>query len=243
MDSEKTAMTVHGLPRYVLGVLVFGWCATRLVAVAGDEPSAQKSADERFEKLLTSAMKEPKKADWTVLRHAFSETSHYIPYNDQWREELLQVRREIARGELRAAEAALVKLLERERFMRLDAQTLAVMVYDRTGQKGKSQHHREFMAGLAGAVFVPGHGVSVEKPIEVLFIDEEYIVLGGLGARLKSQSLVGHNGHHLDVLTVEAKGNQPERKLYFNIDMPFGALEKNLQRDLDRAKKPARKSA
>jgi hypothetical protein len=39
--------------------------------------AAQESADERFEKLLAAALKEPEKANWKEVRQAFSRTSTY----------------------------------------------------------------------------------------------------------------------------------------------------------------------
>ena len=87
---------------------------------------------------MTSALKEPEKTDWTALRHAFAETAHYKPYNFKWKEELAKVGKDIERGELMVAELALVKLLDRERFIRLDAQALAVALYDKMGRKDET---------------------------------------------------------------------------------------------------------
>jgi hypothetical protein len=229
-------MAVYVLPPYVLGVLLLGWQATAPAGKAADPP--RKSPEERFEMLLASAAKDPKKADWKALRHAFAETSHYQPYHAQWRDELGKVGKDIAGGNMQAAEATLTKLLERERFMRLDAQAMAVALYEKTGQKDKALRHRAFLEGLASTVFIPGHGMSFEKPIEVLFIEEEYLLLRGLKVKIKKQALNEHGGHHFDVFTVEAEGDLPERQFYFNIDMPYQALQKSLKGVFDGTKHP-----
>jgi hypothetical protein len=41
------------------------------------------------------------------------------------------------------------------------------------------------------------------------------------------------------VLTTQAKGDQPERKFYFNIDLPQQALQKSVEKLFDSAKEPA----
>ena len=238
-------MIVQLLSPYLLVVMMLLWQAAPPLAKAkpqapGD-PSTQKTPEERFESLLAAAMKEPKKADWNALRHAFSQTDAYQPYNVQWREESAKVAKDIHGGNLKAAETALVKLLERERFMRLDAIAMAVALYEKMGEKDKARKHRELLQGLAETVFVRERGMSFEKPIEVLFIDEEYLVVRSLGLQHKGQSLREKDGHHFDVLTLESGEGQPDREIYFNIDMPFNALGRSLGGAIDRTKNPGAK--
>jgi hypothetical protein len=203
---------------------------------AGKQP-AKESPDQVFETLLANAKKAPAKVDWKALRVAFAATSHYDPYNIEWRQDLSKARKDVERGELKAAEAKLGKLLDRERFMRLDGHAVAIALYDKMGDSGKAEKHRAFLEGLSSAVFAPGAGMSFEKPIEVLFIEEEYLVMGSLGLRVKKQALTEHNGHRFDVLTAAGKGDQPERDFYFNIDLPQRALHQSLEKAFDAVKK------
>jgi hypothetical protein len=238
-------MIAHALSPYILGVLVLGWQAAPPDATTKTKPerqpagvlSAQKSFDERFEALLAAATQEPAKTDWNALRHAFAQTHHYHPYNVEWKNEIDKVRKDLADDNLKAAEPALAKLLERERFMRLDALALAVALYQKTGEKDKARKHQDLLKGLADTLFVPERGMSFEKPFVVLFIDEEYIVLRTLRLRHRQQSLREKDGHHFDVFTIPAQGDLPGREVYFNIDMPFHALGKSLQKAFDPAKK------
>lgn len=125
--------------------------------------------------------------------------------------------------------------------MRLDALAMAVALYEKMGEKDKARKHRELLQGLAETVFVRERGMSFEKPIEVLFIDEEYLVVRSLGLQHKGQSLREKDGHHFDVLTLESGEGQPDREIYFNIDMPFNALGRSLGGAIDRTKKPGAK--
>jgi hypothetical protein len=214
------------LPRRALGssLLVLGLLAS---ASAGGQPD-DKQADRRFDSLLAAAKKAPEKADWKALRHAFAETSRYQPYNIEWREELSKVTENLEGGDLKKAEAALTKLLDREGYMRIDAHGLAIALYDKSGEKAKADLRRKFMDGIAGTLFVPGTGTSFEKPIEVLFIEEEYFFLGVLELKAQRQGLMMHDGHRFDVYKTEPKDGGEPKEFYFNVDLPQKALGRML---------------
>jgi hypothetical protein len=152
-----------------------------------------------------------------------------------------KVGKDIHEGNFKVAEAELVKLLERERFMRIDGHAMALALYEKMGESEKARTHRDFLEGLSAAVFVPGHGMSIEKPIEVLFMDEEYALIGAMGLKMKQQALMERDGHRFDVLTTAANRGEPERQFYFNIDMPWSSLQSNLTKAFDRSKEPAGK--
>jgi len=234
-------MTTYRLGIPVIGFLITAWSATAPAATAGDDAAARKSSDQHFEALLAAAQKNPAETDWKALRHAFAKTSGYEPYSITWRQELAKVGKDVRDGNLKAAEAALVKLLERERFMRLDGQAMAVALYEKMEETDKARKHRAFLEGLSSTVFVAGHGTSFEKPIEVLFIEEEYSLLSSMGLTMKQQALSERDGHRFDVITTHAKGGDPEREFYFNIDMPWNALEASLGKVFERSKEPGGK--
>jgi len=159
---------------FVAACLVsIGWNVKALAQPPASNVAAQKSPDQKFDELLTQAQKDPTKTDWKALRKAFAATNHYRPYNTEWPKELATVRKELDRGEAKSAEVMLVKLLEREGFMRLDGHMVAIAMYEKLGDSAKARMHRAFLEGISSAVFVPGAGRSFEKPIEVLFVDEE----------------------------------------------------------------------
>jgi len=49
-----------------------------IVAQAADP--IEEKADKRFDELLAKAKADPSRTNWKALRHAFSETSYYRPY-------------------------------------------------------------------------------------------------------------------------------------------------------------------
>ncbi|MDR3618527.1 MAG: DUF4919 domain-containing protein [Paludisphaera borealis] len=219
------------IPRHrlvsVAHVLLLGGLTLSLAAA--QEPPA-KDADKEFDKMLSAAKETPEKADWVKLRHAFTKTTRYQPYNSKWREELNKLRTELKGKDPKAAEAALDKLIEREGFMRLDALGLAAAHYGKTGQKEKETLYVQFARGVASTIYVPGTGMSIEKPIEVLFIEEEYGFFNSLELKAKRQGLIAHEGHKLDVFEAEANGGGEPTKFYFNVDLPQKSLGKMLER-------------
>jgi Domain of unknown function (DUF4919) len=218
------------------GFLIAGWSTTANIALGDDDNEASKALDQKFEKLLVAAQKDPKKADWKALRHAFAESSHYQPYNASWRQDISKVAKNLHDGKLKEAEAGLTELLERERFMRVDAHAVALALYEKMGDSEKARKHKDFLEGLSAAIFLPGHGTSFEKPIEVLFVDEEYAVLGAMGCKMKQQALSERDGHRFDVLTTQAKPGEPERQLFFNIDMPWSSLQRGMTKAFEKSK-------
>jgi Domain of unknown function (DUF4919) len=229
-------MTTTRLSIALAGILLAGWSAPPAFAQAGDNDKATKEADQKFEKLLAVAQKDPKKADWKAVRHAYSKTSYYQPYDTTWKQEIGKVSRNLRDGNLKEAETALVELIKREHSMRIEGHALAVTLYEKLGDSEKARKHKELLDSLSALVFGPGLGASFEKPIEILFIDEEYEFLRMKKLRSNSQALSMHDGHKFDVLTTEAQGDQPEQTFYFNIDLPWNQLEASMGIIFEKAK-------
>jgi hypothetical protein len=220
-------MTKFRLSLALVGMLIAAGSTTPASAQTkpDQKDEAVKERDRKFDTLLAAALKEPRKADWKAVRHAFSQTSHYSPYGGSWREDAGKVVKNMKDGKLKEAEAGLSKLMESECSMRIDGHGMAAAIYEKLGDSDKARKHREIFEALSFTVFPRGEGMTVDKPFEVLFIEEEYTALGLMGLRMKSQALTEHNGHKYDVLTIQSKPGEPERALYFNIDMPWKSLE------------------
>ena len=218
-------------------ILVAGLWSALAVAQARDDDDATKALDRKFDTMLTAARKEPKKADWKALRRAFSRTSHYQPYDTSWRKDIVDVIKNMQSGNLNAAEAGLVKLIEREGSMRLDVHAVAVDLYEKMGNSEKARKHKDFVEGLSSTLFAAGEGTTIERPVEVLFVDEEYSVLRAMRLKIRSQSLSERDGHRFDILTTQAGPDQPGPTLYFNIDMPWISLETGMAKAFETSKK------
>jgi hypothetical protein len=222
----------------LLGIVLAGWSAAPASAqTTKDDDEVAKARDLKFDTLLAAAEKDPKKADWKTLRRAFADTSYYQPYDTTSRDEFAKVVDKLRGGNLKEAETAIVKLNAREHSMRIDGHAIAGVLYEKLGDSEKARKHKEFFEGLRSTLIAPDQGTSFEKPIEVLFVTEEYDVLMEMRLKLKSQALSMHDGHHFDVLTTHATAGQPERVLYFNIDMPWNSLQAGMTKLFEKSEK------
>lgn len=208
------------------GILALAISVSVSSALAADDGPAQKKADQKFAALLASAKKDPKKTDWKGLRHAFAATSQYNPANVMWTDELNALEDSIENNSVQKAELLVNKLLEREGFMRLDALKVASAFYEKAGQKENARLCNDFINGISATLVAPGLGFTADKPIEVLFMEEQYLVLETLKWMSKSQKFVVQDGHHLNVITPNTDANKNARTLYFNLDLPLEAMEK-----------------
>jgi Domain of unknown function (DUF4919) len=211
-------------------LLVAAETVLSLPTVRGQDKRPEgNQARQRFETLLLAAKQQPKRTDWKALRHAFADTAEYNPYSIDWRKQFTEAIGDVKKGDLKTAEKSLVKLLELDRYMRIDAHFGAVDLYEKLKQQDKVALHRAFIEGISSTLFVPGAGLSFEKPIEVLFIDEEYMFLAALGVKAERQGLSRKNGHSCDVYKVKAKDGRPEHMFYFNVDLPQNSLHRRLE--------------
>ncbi len=204
----------------LLGIASVAW-AFAMSGMAADEPRDKETPDQRFEKLLTAARKAPEKANWKELRAAFSKTTHYHPHSMEVTRKLEEIARSIGRGETKESETVLVGLVERERFMRLDSLAMLMMLYEKTGQTKKAEEYKKLVNGILGVLQEPEAGKSFKKPIQILFIQEEYFVTFQMP--LKEQGLVIQEGHWFDVLEMKTEGDKPARKFYFDVNLTRNA--------------------
>ncbi len=106
---------------------------------------------------------------------------------------------------MKAAEEIVVKLRDKEVWTRIDVLIQAEMIYNKLGEKEKARLHHQFVEGYLMTIIVAGRGQSIEKPFEVLYVDEEYLVLRLLDETRDKQALMKSGDHFFDVLTVKAK--------------------------------------
>lgn len=82
------------------------------------------------------------------------------------------------------------------------------------------------MSCTATNVLNSGDGKSQATAYTVISTEEEYIILRVFGLRPGKQSLLSENGHYYDRLDATDPQTKKEFTIYFNIDRPYGALEK-----------------
>ena len=124
-------------------------------------------------------------------------------------------------------------MVERERYMRLDSLFLLMQFYDDTDQPAQAKKFKGYVDAIIKVLDYPNGGKSMDKAVGVIYIDEEYLFLGG--GKSKGQKHLMQDGHHFDVLTAPADGDAPEHPLYFNIDLVWrgNPIERELKSKAD----------
>ena len=112
------------------------------------------------------------------------------------------------------------------KFVDIDAHLVASAAYKEKGNSEKEKFHRYVAEGLIKSILSSGDGKSQDTAFTVISTDEEYVILRVYGLMPGTQSLQSANGHHYDRLDAINPETNEKVTLYFNIDRPYGALER-----------------
>ena len=177
-----------------------------------------------YESLLEKVKKSDPAADFTALRLAYADN----PPKDS--EDTDSDTNKAMFSALRskkydqAAEHA-QKILKGN-FVDINAHYVLSVAYREKKDLEKEKFHRYVAEGLIKSILSSGDGKSQETAFVVISTAEEYVILRVLGLSIGSQSLQSANGHHYDRLDAVDPKTKQKVTLYFNIDRPYGALEK-----------------
>jgi hypothetical protein len=191
-------------------------------------PQDTNSADAAFLSLLERVKRVDPTIDFTELRMAYAQTSQYDPYN-------------FSIGELRNSMFTALDAQNYELALKLaddiltqnyiftDAHLVATRAYENLGRTEEAKYHRYVLDGLIDSILQSGDGKTPESAFVVVLIEEEYVILAILQIADAGQSQRDIDGQSYDVFNgVDPQTNNPV-ELYFNIDIPFGALADSLK--------------
>ncbi len=177
-----------------------------------------------YHELLAAAQADPAGADFHTLRMAYTRSDAYAPYVFN-RAGVQALNQAIHAGDLAAALEAAHDLLA-SNYLDIEAHMVADYVHTLRGSAGQAAYHRAFAQGLIGAILATGDGRSQGTAFIVLSTPEEYTVLRVLGYKSTLQRLVMEDNHSYDVLHAHHTRTGQEAEFYFNIDLPFGWLQR-----------------
>jgi len=107
----------------------------------------------------------------------------------------------------------------------IDAEFVTALAFSELRQPEEADRHLARYRGLVKSVLDSGDGEAPETAYKVISVAEEYSILGALGYRPKSQSLIDG---HIDALTVV--GESGEETIYFDPAPHFRRLERAFER-------------
>jgi hypothetical protein len=183
-----------------------------------------KGKDSKFgdTKALTKAFRE--------LRFAYAETSQYNPYKGIKAEVGPVMLEAYKNNEYNQALQYSEKILK-ENFVDFDAHFTAYQAYQKIGNQEKADYHSDIARLLIDSILSDGDGNKPETAMEVISVEEEYIILAVKGLRAISYNTLQAHGHNYDKLTVVDSESGKTFEMYFCIDKPYHWL-------LDSLKKP-----
>jgi len=179
-----------------------------------------------YRDLLAAAQQNPEQADFHSLRMAYTQSDEYHPYAPD-AEHLNALQQALNEGDFAAALTAAQGLLE-DCYLDIEAHMAADYIYTNLEDYPRATYHRTFARGILNAIMGTGDGRSPETALIVIDIREEYTLCRILNMRPSGQRLIHHEGHWLDVLTVQHPESGARLDLHFNVDLPKNWLHHRL---------------
>jgi hypothetical protein len=177
-----------------------------------------------YESLLEQVKKSDPAADFKALRIAYADAppkaGDDIP-SDASRSMVSAMQEKKYEKAIQYAEKIM-----KAKYVDINAHLIASAAYKEMGNTEKERFHRYVAEGLIKSILGSGDGKSEKTAFVVISTDEEYVILRVYGLMPQSQALLNADGHHYDRLDAVNPKTKEKVTLYFNIDIPFGSLEK-----------------
>jgi hypothetical protein len=185
--------------------------------------------ESNYYSMLTQLKNNDLKADFSALRMSYTKTADYQPYGGDTSKTINAAYESLGKKEFKEASKLAETVLEKN-FVDLDAHFICQIAFRELGSLTKYGFHRNILKGLVNSLYASGNGLKPETAIVVITTREEYFLMNANGLKRTKQSLINANGHRYDKMEVENKKTGEKKVLYFNVDIPFVWLSKNLKK-------------
>jgi len=182
-----------------------------------------------YQELLTAAKEDPTSADFHALRMAYARSDGYRPYTQQTG--LITALDSALRASDLEAALTVAHTLLSVNYLDIEAHMAAAYVYTMQENVERATHHQLFANGLIQAILRSGTGRDPDGAFIVIDIPEEYTIMRILGLEPAGQKLLNHQGQWVDMLDVRQRGAGDDAaalKIYFNVDLPRGWLNRRM---------------
>lgn len=181
-----------------------------------------------FHELARQAQENPSDADFVALREAYVASEHYRPTSHYSSGKLIGTTNGLDSFE------SVVEFCHNvldQNPMDLEVRLLLEYTYEQLNDTKNVQRQHNFVKGMIEAIYASGDGTSVDSPLKVVSVAEEYTLLSLNGLKLRFQQLIEHDGRRFDVLTCTRRNDEdgPQVTLYFDITDPFAYLQNMMQ--------------
>lgn len=171
---------------------------------------------EDFEYLLGEALADPERADFVALREAYARSESYVPFGRE-HEEIEILHQHMAAEEWGRARSLCEELLDHDP-LSITLRFAYAHILEAEDDEWEASDQRMFANGLLRGILRSGDGRTPETAFAVLDTREMFLVVEVLGLRVIRSQLSHVDGLWLD--TVEARGPEGDRTLYFDVTLP-----------------------
>lgn len=183
-----------------------------------------QDAKSSYEELLERVKKADPSVDFTALRLAYADNPPKGAGDAD--PKISQSMFAALRAKDYGKAIELAEKILKNKYVDINAHLVASAAYKGKSDAEKEKFHSRIAEGLIQSILHSGDGKSEATAFTVIATDEEYVILRVYGLMPGSQSLMGSNGHHYDKLEATNPKTGEKQTLYFNIDRPYGSLEK-----------------
>jgi hypothetical protein len=113
-----------------------------------------------------------------------------------------------------------------ENFVDINAHLYCGYAYRQIKDTTKADFHYSIYEELIKSISASGDGRSPGTAFIVITTKEEYAFIDALGLDHTQQSLSTKDGHFFDILETTDRETKEKYTIYFNIDIPYGYLNK-----------------
>lgn len=192
--------------------------------LASAAPTAVRAAS--YDELLAQAKRGDPATDFQALRYAYAATPAYRPYGGPEIGLKQDMFTAFNAGDCAKAVAVAEKIVAIV-YVNIDAHVVADFCYRKLNKIAAADANRRVAQGLLYSILASGDGKMPATAYVVISVDEEYSLLSVLGYRFERQSLVKEPRHSYDRMEVSKAGTKAV--LFFNVDLPLDALERQLK--------------
>ncbi|MDH4226259.1 MAG: DUF4919 domain-containing protein [Deltaproteobacteria bacterium] len=166
--------------------------------------------------------------DYLAFRVSYTKTGFYKPY--ALTSEIVNLAFDaLDNGKYDVALDVASGLLETN-YTDMDGHYIAVLAYRGKGDEKLARFHMRIFGGLVDSITSSGDGLTKDTAMIVINVHEEYIWFSVNGFKPQKQQLVNKDGHSFDLMTVTDEKSGEKKDLYFNVDLPFSTLAKELKK-------------
>lgn len=180
---------------------------------------------ESYEAILDRAKENIDLVDFAELRHAYTLTTEYSPYNDS---SVVLYRDKMTSAMVNKDYDSAVKYAEcalKLNYLNIEAHMVIHEAQFALKNHGQANKHREFADALLNSVLKSGDGLKPDTAYKVISIQEEYMVIGSMGAHTVKQVLVnGGTGSFFDVHEIVRPNSDVKETIYFDISIAYRTL-------------------